>query len=235
LLDEVGDSALFSACRHDDLPASFPRSETGFDKTYKLQVQQKPYDTLDLVVEQESLVRISIHSTNPKNQVKAFLYEDSKAKEAIAWSSGGRTASSLIQSVKASRRAYRIKLEYESLDEDDACPLYTLRVILKPVRDVLNENLKCFGKPMPSASYSIKTDNFASSGEYAFGSDFIKSVTDHTKESIEYDIIIEWPNADPEAEYYLDVETRSDALAGRITFTLLYEDKGKSLRLLGRS
>jgi len=30
---------------------------------------------------------------------------------------------------------------------------------------------------------------------------------------MEYDIVLKWPDADPKAEYYLDVETRSDFLA----------------------
>jgi hypothetical protein len=41
-------------------------------------VQEKPSDDLDLVVEAESLLRVSIHSSSPQNQVKAFLYENSK-------------------------------------------------------------------------------------------------------------------------------------------------------------
>jgi hypothetical protein len=56
---------------------------------------------LDLVVEQESLLRISMRSKNPKNQVRAFLYENSEAMRAIAWTSGSRTASSLLHPVKA--------------------------------------------------------------------------------------------------------------------------------------
>jgi hypothetical protein len=76
-LDELGDPKTLASCVHDDLPTQLPRSETGFDKSYTLLVQSKPSDILDLVVEQESLLRVSIRSSNPKNQIRAFLYENS--------------------------------------------------------------------------------------------------------------------------------------------------------------
>jgi len=100
-LDGLGDTSLMGSCPHDDLPSELPISETGFDKTYTLLVQAKPSDTLDLVVEQESLLRLSMRSKNPKNQVRAFLYENNEAMRAIAWTSGSRTASSLLYPVKA--------------------------------------------------------------------------------------------------------------------------------------
>ena len=70
---------MLANCPHDDLPKQLPVSETGFDKSLTLLVQEKPSDILDLVVEQDSLLRVSIRSSNPRNQVKAFLYEDSKS------------------------------------------------------------------------------------------------------------------------------------------------------------
>ena len=89
---------------------------------------------------------------------------------------------------------------------------------------------------MPRSTFSINEDNYSNEGEYAFPSDFINKVRDGREEqSLEYDTIIEWPNANPDSEYYLDVETRSDALTGRITFSLLYEDKHRELKQIGRS
>jgi hypothetical protein len=57
-LDELGDTGTLANCMHDDLPRQLPRSETGFDKSFTLLVQLKPADILDLVVEQDSLLRI---------------------------------------------------------------------------------------------------------------------------------------------------------------------------------
>ena len=74
LLDELGDPSLLANCPHDDLPATLPRSETGFDRSFTLLVQEKPSDVLDLVIDQESLIRVAIHSGSTKNQVKAYLF-----------------------------------------------------------------------------------------------------------------------------------------------------------------
>ena len=52
---------------------------------------------------------------------------------------------------------------------------------------------------------------------------------------MEYDIILKWPNADPQGQYYLDIETESDFLTGQMTFTLFYEDEQRALEVLGHS
>ena len=133
LLDQLGDVSALASCPHDDLPGSFPVSEDGFDVSYTLLVQEKPADVLDLVVEADSLLRVQIHSDNPKNQVWAFLYQNSSSHGSFAWTEGSRTSSTLLQTIKAQDRAYRLRLEYESLDQDDPCPTLELRVILRPI------------------------------------------------------------------------------------------------------
>jgi len=67
LLDELGDPDMLASCPHDDIPGKFPVSVTGFDTALRLLVKEKPQDVLDLVVEQESFVRVTIHSHNPRN------------------------------------------------------------------------------------------------------------------------------------------------------------------------
>lgn len=47
--------------------------------------------------------------------------------------------------------------------------------------------------------------------------------------------MLDWTGADPDAEYYLDIEARSDVLTGQLTFSLFYEDSQGGLRTLGRS
>jgi hypothetical protein len=247
LLDELGDPSLLANCPHDDLPAALPRSETGFDRSFTLLVQEKPHDVLDLVIDQESLVRVAIHSSSPKNQVKAYLYENSKTQvaghDALAWSTGTRVTATLLHTLKPQKRAYRLKLEYDSLDQDDACPTFDLRIIVKPVAEVVKEYLECGAKPLPPASLPVLTppdvaravDEFKAAGDYAFSSDFLASSEVDAEGGLEYDIALKWPGVDPNADYYVDMETRSDVLTGQLTFTLLYEDSNRLLKPLGRS
>ena len=57
----------------------------------------------------------------------------------------------------------------------------------------------------------------------------------YKSEPLEYDMILKWPFADPDAKYYLDIETESDFLTGQMTFTLFYEDEQRALEALGHS
>jgi hypothetical protein len=66
LLDELGETNFIESCPHDELKP-FPISEIGFERDLTLLVQQKPHDMLDLVIEVDSFVRVSIYSANPVN------------------------------------------------------------------------------------------------------------------------------------------------------------------------
>jgi len=235
LLDELGDPGLLATCPHDDLVSQLPHSENGFDRSFTLLVQEKPADVLDLVIEQESLLRVSVHSNSPKNQVKVFLYQNSKAHDALAWSSGSRVSNTLLRTLPAQKRAYRLKIEYDSLNQDDPCPTFDLRIIARPMKELAEDYLRCDAKPLPPAKLPVVGADFSHSGDYAFSSDYLASAQLGQDEGLEYDITLDWTGADPNAEYYLDVETRSDVLTGQLTFTLLYEDAHKALRPLGRS
>jgi len=118
LLNELGDTRTFGSCLHDDLPYVLPITESGFDESYDLLVQEKPSDILELVVLRESLVRISIRSSSFKNQVRAFVYAPDGGKKAqpLTWTEGGRQAQTLLHLLQPHQKAYKIRLEYESID-----------------------------------------------------------------------------------------------------------------------
>lgn len=109
-----------------------------------------------------------------------------------------------------------------------------MRIILVPVDQTLDTHLACRGDELPPLNIEIKDSDFSLTGTYAFTRDFIHKVTDKGGD-LQFDIDLKWPGADPKAEYYLDVETKSDVLTGQMTFTLLYPKADKSLAMLGRS
>lgn len=57
----------------------------------------------------------------------------------------------------------------------------------------------------------------------------------HKHADLTYDMVLDWPGANPNETYYVDVETISDFLVSQISFELLYEHPDRSLRALGRS
>jgi len=136
--------------------------------------------------------------------------------------------------VKPQEKAYRLRIEYETLDFEDTCPLFELRVISKPVEDIIHENLHCHAYPTPPPKLQIDSDDYNHEGSYAFPSDFLKKEVENN-EPLEYDVVLSFANADPNTEYYLDIETESDFLASELSFSLLYEDAHKNLKPLGHS
>jgi hypothetical protein len=225
LIDELGDSEFIESCPHDELKP-FPISEVGFEMALNLLTQEKPHDTLDLVIEVDSFVRISIYSPNTINQARAFIYENSESGSPLSWTTGSASASSMLIRLKPQERAYRMKLEYESLDQEDACPTFLFKIEVKPVELVVHENFRCHGRSVPHRDVNIEQDDFAKYSHHAFSSDFILASTKgHKSEPIEYDMILKWPFADPDVKYYLDVETESDFLTGQMSFSLFYEDE----------
>lgn len=111
-------------------------------------------------------------------------------------------------------KAYRLVLEYESLDQNDACPIAVVRIIAKPINDTIRENLVCRGKPLPPSTVAIKSDDVVVSGEFSFPGDWLAKAVKEKGAGMEYDIVLEWPFADPNATYYMDIESRSDFLTG---------------------
>lgn len=235
IIDEMGDTHWLGNCEHDDLPSHLPISEAGFDKALRLLVQEKPSDMIDLVIEQDSLLRVTIHSSNSRNQVKAFLYENADAKDAIAWTTGSRSSQTVLSALRSNERAYRLKIEYETLDQNDPCPSFDLRIMVKAIDNVVNENLRCHGKPLPPAAVRMDNDDFVFSGSYSFPSDYLAKAQGGDDGSLEYDLLLDWPTASPDATYYLDIEAQSDFLATQVSFMLFYEAKDRALKLLGRS
>ena len=110
--------------------------------------------------------------------------------------------------------AYRLKIEYESLDQADPCPTFELRIIVKALEDVMNENLRCHASPLLPPSISIHSDDFVWSGSFSFTSDYVTKAIGGRNNNFEYDLLLEWPTADAKASYYLDIEAVSDFLSG---------------------
>lgn len=67
---------------------------------------------------------------------------------------------------------------------------------------------------MPPTTVPIKDDDLVVSGDFAFPADWLTKAITNPADGMEYDVVIEWPNADPNSTYYLDVESRSDFLTG---------------------
>jgi hypothetical protein len=118
---------------------------------------------------------------------------------------------------------------------NDDCPIVFTRIAIKPIADMKEENLKCYGKPFPPEKVEFKKDDDVSEGEYSIPYSAIKKGRGDWKDGLEYDIKLDFNTLDPKGEYKLDIEARSDFLTGQVTFEVLYESTNKNLEQLGYS
>ena len=121
-------------CSPYDVPQQFLASESGFDRSFQFRVSKKSFEVIDIVVEADMLLKINLQVQNSKDNVNAFLYEDANMKslKAFTESSSGQSKK-LLTFIRGQRKAYKLKIVYDSLDESDECPLYHFRIAMKPL------------------------------------------------------------------------------------------------------
>ncbi len=124
---------LSPTCRYEEIPKVLPTSETGYDLTYNFMFSERAHDLIDLIVEQDSLFRIYIEVPNPLNNLNVFLYQNSDMKSLLTYTQPSHNEKEFIVSLKAQKKAYKLKLVYDSMDERDACPTFKLRLALRPL------------------------------------------------------------------------------------------------------
>ena len=61
-----------------------PATESGYDITYNFMFTRKAYETIDIIVEEDSLFKVFFNVDNPKNSLNAFLYEGTDMKKLVA-------------------------------------------------------------------------------------------------------------------------------------------------------
>lgn len=132
---------LSPTCNYEELPKSFPATETGFDITYNLMFQEKVFDVVDVLVEEDSVLKVFANVPNPKNNVNIFLYDKADMKNLIVYTLPQHSEKEFTAVLKAQRKPFKLKIVYDSLDESDNCPTFQLRVGLKPIRLVASDNL----------------------------------------------------------------------------------------------
>lgn len=94
--------------------------------------------------------------------------------------------------------------------------------------DVIAEDLHCIGAKVAPSHVTIDKSDVSVSGHYSFPLSALKSMGEGSwDEPLEYDIVLDWHSVEKDAEYRIDVETRSDFLTGQMTFQMLYENKAK--------
>ena len=108
------------------------------------------------------------------------------------------------------KQAYKMKIIYEFLDPNDPCPLYSLVVALKPLTDLVKENLVCKKNVLPGEYYKITGPMYKHEKNYAFSSEFLTQLQDLG--SSYFDMTIEFEHSD----FNFNTEYKTDFLTTQI-------------------
>lgn len=79
---------------------------------------------MDIIVEEDSLIKIMFNMKNPRNSLNAFLYDSSEMKNLLTYTQPSHNEKELTLALKAQKKAYKLKIVEDSLDETDSCPTY---------------------------------------------------------------------------------------------------------------
>ncbi len=94
-----------------------------------------------MITEEQSLFKVLFHQENPKNNLNAFLYQNSKLTNLLANTKPSYDEKGLYLILSPQKKSYKLKIVYDSIDEKEECPKYDFRVALKPINLVIEENL----------------------------------------------------------------------------------------------
>jgi hypothetical protein len=112
-------------CQYDKIPSAYPISESGFDVSNQFVISRKSFDVIDIIAEEESIFKLRLTIPNPKNTVNAFIYRTKDMNNLLSIAETQLNGDKLmIIGLPKQKKAYKLKLSYDSLDEQDSCPIY---------------------------------------------------------------------------------------------------------------
>ena len=111
--------------------------------SYTFPIAIKSFDIIDLVSDTNSLLRVYIKTRNPRSNANAFLYDSGDLSHLLASSKTIRTHKEFSVNIKPQKKAFKLKVVYDTIDSQSACPVYDMRVAMKPIENIVQEELKC--------------------------------------------------------------------------------------------
>lgn len=225
----MGDDVLDvnDQCHYDELPKSMPETESGYDLAYTLPIPILQRQKLDILAPEDSILKVLIISKNPRDNINAFLY-DSQGN-LIANSLPDFTYKTLTASLKGQKKAYKLKIVYDTFDDDEVCPYFHLRMALKPVHVILDDGLNQCQDDISNLPQLIKVtqeslNNIEDGGfvHTEVHSVPLKSISQANAKDLTVTMELDLPQLDNEKLYYVDVETLFGFLVSEMADISLY-------------
>ena len=113
-----------------------------------------------------------------------------------------------------------MKMVYSFLDTTDTCPLYDLHIAVKTLGYLADEDLVCEKRDLPPPVIKVDKSLFKIHENFGFSYEYLRENADPQTNALEYDIMIDFPHA----EYFFDIEVKSDFLTTNLELQLFALD-----------
>jgi hypothetical protein len=102
--------------------------------------------TVELIVPEEaSVVKLMLQTRNPRDNINAFLYDSLNHAQLLAWSEPDFDYKTLWVQISPSKKPYKLKFIYDTLDESDTTPSFYFRLSITTLENLMTNSdlLQC--------------------------------------------------------------------------------------------
>ncbi len=87
---------------------------------------------IDIIAIEDSIIKVLLLTKNPKDNINIILQDSNGV--VIAYSVPEFDYKMISLKLMANKKAYRLKIIYDSVDSSETSPIYNLRIALMPVK-----------------------------------------------------------------------------------------------------
>ena len=134
VMQEIGDELIDSTeqCVFDEMPVSLPETTSGYENTYKLRISNEDSSVITMIAREDSLLKVLVSTKYSRDDIIMFVYDS--LGQLISNSKPDFMYKTLTATLPAAKKAYKLKIVYDTSDREESCPFYNLRLSLKPLQ-----------------------------------------------------------------------------------------------------
>jgi hypothetical protein len=140
LIREIGDDAAnMISAGYQEMPE---RVEGEGEWTWHIRVDEDALSqTVELIVPEEvSVVKLMVQTRNPRDNINAFLYDSLNHTQLLAWSEPDFDYKTLWVQINPSKKPYKLKFVYDTLDESEATPSFYFRLSINSLENLMTNS-----------------------------------------------------------------------------------------------
>jgi hypothetical protein len=85
-------------------------------------------------------VKLMLQTRNPRDNINAFLYDSLNHTQLLAWSEPDFDYKTLWVQIKPSKKPYKLKFIYDTLDESETTPSFYFRLSITSLENLMTNS-----------------------------------------------------------------------------------------------